>query len=177
VVYINNRRTYGDNRWRVGGSLGHPGHSGRTGYIWVFKKIAIMSSNQVSIHEEEVQIRQLVEDWAAAVRRVDIEAILAHHADDMIMFDVPPPFQSVGIEAYRETWDLFFTYTRPGVFDIQEMQVFADQHVAFCIASMKCADKSNTADYVELDFRLTMGLQKVNGAWTIVHEHHSVPSE
>ena len=27
-----------------------------------------------------------------------------------------------------------------------------------------------------LDFRLTTGLCKVNGAWTIVHEHHSVPT-
>jgi len=24
------------------------------------------------------------------------------------MFDVPPPFQSKGIEGYKKTWELFF---------------------------------------------------------------------
>ncbi len=27
------------------------------------------------------------------------------------MFDVPPPFKSVGLDAYRKTWDLFFSWS------------------------------------------------------------------
>jgi ketosteroid isomerase-like protein len=95
----------------------------------------------------------------------------------MVMNDVPPPFQSVGIDAYRKTWDLFFANTKPGVFDIQELNVVADQRVAFCYATMKCADKSGGGEYVDLGFRLTVGLRKIGDRWTIVHEHHSVPSE
>ncbi len=68
-------------------------------------------------NNEEI-IRQLVENWAKAVRNKDIEAILAHHADDVIMFDVPEPFQSVGIDATMH-WDLFFQCTKPGVFVIR----------------------------------------------------------
>jgi uncharacterized protein (TIGR02246 family) len=130
-----------------------------------------------TISETEDVIRQLIENWAAAVRKGDVEGILAHHAEDMIMYDVPPPFQSVGIEAYRKTWDIFFAYTMPGMFDISELQVIADRQVAFCYATMRCADKSNSAEYVDLDFRLTIGLRKINDRWTIVHEHHSIPSE
>ena len=136
-----------------------------------------MSNNPVNANKNEVEIRQLIEDWAAAVRKEDIGSILAHHDDHMVMYDVPPPFQSVGIEAYRKTWDLFFTFTRPSVFDIQELHIVADENVAFCFTAMKCADKSNSIEYEELDFRLTIGLKKINGQWTIVHEHHSVPSE
>jgi len=136
-----------------------------------------MSNYSVSTNENEIQIRQTIEDWAAAVRNGDINKILAHHSADIVMYDVPKPFQSIGIEAYRKTWDTFFAYTKPGVFDIQELHVIADQQVAFCYATMKCADKSNSAEYVELDFRLTIGLKKINGQWTIVHEHHSVPAE
>ena len=135
-----------------------------------------MAHKGIKAGEAEAEIRELVEKWAAAVRRGDVEGILAHHAGDMVMYDVPPPFQSIGIEAYRKTWDTFFAYTKPGVFDIQELHVVADQQVAFCYASMKCADKSNSANYVELDFRLTIGLRKIDDRWTIVHEHHSVPS-
>ncbi|SRR5258708_36246901 len=137
----------------------------------------IMSTTQQTQAETEKTIRQLIEDWAAAVRRADIDAVLAHHSDDIVMYDVPPPFQSIGIEAYRSTWDMYFAYTRPGVFDIREMHVVADQQIAFCYATMRCKDKSNSAEYVDLDFRLTIGLRKINNQWTIVHEHHSVPSE
>jgi uncharacterized protein (TIGR02246 family) len=136
-----------------------------------------MSNHLAGTNENETQIRQLIENWAAAVRNRDLEAILDRHADDIVMYDVPKPFQSVGIAAYRKTWDTFFAYTKPGVFDIRELHIVADTNVAFCFASMKCADKSNSADYVDLDFRLTVGLKKVNDRWIIVHEHHSIPSE
>jgi len=126
---------------------------------------------------EEAEVRTIVENWAQAVRNRDISTILAHHSQDMVMFDVPPPLQLSGIEAYRKTWDLFFKYTKPGVFDIQELQVAADENVAFCFALMKCEDKYRNKDFMPIDFRLTIGLEKIGGQWTITHEHHSVPSE
>ena len=136
-----------------------------------------MNNDTTQHAENEMQIRQLVENWALAVRNRDVENILKFHADHIVMYDVPIPFQLIGIDAYRETWNTFFAYTKPGVFDIKQLSVFADSNVAFCYATMKCADKSNGVDYVDLPFRLTIGLQKINGQWTIVHEHHSIPSE
>jgi ketosteroid isomerase-like protein len=124
----------------------------------------------------ETQIKILIENWAAAVRNKDFDAILANHSTDIVIYDVPLPFISVGIEAYRKTWDLYFKYTRPGVFDIQELKIVADENVAFCFAVMKCSDKSDTPAFVDLLFRLTIGLKKINNEWTIIHEHHSVPS-
>ena len=132
-----------------------------------------MKANEIN----EIQIRELVENWAKAVRNKDIEKILAHHSEDIVMYDVPEPFKLEGIEAYRNTWDLFFANTKLGVFDIRELHIVADDNVAFCFATMKCADKSNTVDFVELLFRLTIGLRKINNQWTIVHEHHSIPAE
>jgi ketosteroid isomerase-like protein len=29
---------------------------------------------------------------------------------------------------------------------------------------------------IDLDFRLTIGLRKINGQWIVSHEHHSVPA-
>jgi ketosteroid isomerase-like protein len=57
-----------------------------------------------SISEDEAAIRKLIESWTTAVRRRDLKAILQHHSPNIIMFDVPPPFQSRGIEAYEKTW-------------------------------------------------------------------------
>jgi ketosteroid isomerase-like protein len=128
---------------------------------------------------EETQIEALLEAWADAVRRHDLPAILAHHEPDMVMFDLPPPLQCKGIEAYQETWGLFFRYHRPGTaFDIQELAVTAGQDVAFAVAIMRCGpdSSSNPADKDGFLFRLTVGLRKVHGHWRITHEHHSIPA-
>ena len=124
---------------------------------------------------DEKDIRALFASWVAAVRRRDLPAILASHADDIVMFDVPPPFQSVGLDAYKSTWELFFRGTAPGRFDVKTLNVVAGEDVAFCIATMMCA-WNNQGTFEDLDFRLTVGLRKVDGQWLIVHEHHSVPA-
>src|ERR1700736_6668252 len=70
----------------------------------------------------ESEIKALIEVWADAVRRHDLPAILAHHDDDIVMFDVPPPLQSRGLAEYKKTWDLFFAYHQPGqAFDVEEL--------------------------------------------------------
>ena len=109
----------------------------------------------------------MVESWAAAVRRRDFEGILQSHSPDIVMFDVPPPFQSKGIEAYKKTWDLFFSCSGdPIVFDIASMTVTAASDVAFVVATMRCTEPGADGEPRELDFRLTIGLRKIGGRWT-----------
>ena len=123
--------------------------------------------------KDEVAIRNLVENWASAVRRKDLSAILQNH----LMFDVPPPLQSKGIEAYKTTWDLFFSWARdPVVFNISEMSITAGDDVAFVTAVMRCAGTEVNGDDIELDFRLTIGLRKIDNQWIVRHENHSIPA-
>lgn len=125
---------------------------------------------------EETAIRVLLTSWAAAVRAQDLRGVLAHHADDISMFDVPPPFESQGIEEYEATWALFYSaQPEPVAFDIKRLDVVAGSDVAFAYALMQCAEIAD-GRRVPLDFRLTVGLRKVDGRWTVVHEHHSVPA-
>ena len=127
--------------------------------------------------KEEVAIRKLVESWADAVRRKDLNAILANHSPNILMFDVPPPLESKGLEAYRRTWDLFFSWAHdPVVFKIREMSVTAGEDVAFATALMRCAGTEVNGVDIELDFRLTIGLRKINNQWIVLHEHHSIPA-
>jgi ketosteroid isomerase-like protein len=126
---------------------------------------------------DEALTRKLVEDWARAVRAKNIGGAIAHHSADILMFDVPPPFESKGIEAYRKTWDLFFScQPEPVAFDILRMDIVAGAEVAFVAALMRCAETGNDGERSHLDFRLTIGLRKIDGHWTILHEHHSVPA-
>ena len=117
-----------------------------------------------------VQIRTLVENWATAVRAKDIEGALAHHADDIVMFDVPMPLQARGMDEYKKTWELFFRENPggPGSFDITELHITASEKVAYCHALVKIFRST---------VRLTMGLRREEGEWLIAHEHHSYPME
>lgn len=127
----------------------------------------------------ESQIKELIEAWAEAVRRHDLSAILAHHEQNIVMFDVPPPLQSRGMDEYKKTWDLFFKYHQPSqAFDIEELAVTAGEDVAFAVAIMRCGPGISTdpAKAGGFLFRLTVGLRKIDGDWRITHEHHSVPA-
>ena len=128
--------------------------------------------------DDEREVRDLIEAWAAAVRRRDVAGALKNHSADILMFDVPPPLKSEGIDAYRETWVPFFSWSGDPVrFDIVEMRVTAGADVAFAAALMRCAGRESGGENIELDFRLTVGLKKIDGRWIVTHEHHSVPAE
>jgi uncharacterized protein (TIGR02246 family) len=128
---------------------------------------------------EEAAIRRLIEDWAAGVRAMDIGRVVARHAEDVLMFDVPPPVAIRGIDAYRETWPAFFEALIRGdaAFDIVELQVTAGDTVAFATALLRCASAEELAKDDTPRLRLTIGLRKIGGAWSIAHEHHSFPAD
>jgi hypothetical protein len=76
---------------------------------------------------DEQQIRDLIERWALAVHDGDMPTVLADHDADIVMFDVPPPFRGVrGLEAYRDSWPVFFRLQAAGaVFDIEALDVIS----------------------------------------------------
>jgi len=124
----------------------------------------------------ETEIKALIDRWAKAVREENRPAIRADHDADMLMFDVPPPFLSQGLEAYMATWEKFFsTAEKPVRFHFTDVKVTAGDDVAFATAIGHCVDLSS-GKREELDFRLTIGLRKIAGHWRILHEHHSLPA-
>jgi len=126
---------------------------------------------------DEASIRELIEEWAGAVRGKNIKGILANHSPDILMFDLPAPLESKGIDSYQRTWDLFFSWSDdPVVFDFNEMNITAGHDVAFVTALMRCSGTEKNGERIKLDFRLTIGLRKIDGQWIVTHEHHSIPA-
>jgi uncharacterized protein (TIGR02246 family) len=128
---------------------------------------------------DESEIRTLIELWAAAVHRGDLDGVLVDHSDDIVMFDVPPPENGVrGIDAYRETWPPFFTWQQQGAsFDIVSLDVTAGDDVAFAHALLRCGMPDELEQDPENRLRLTIGLRKEHGRWVVAHEHHSFPDK
>lgn len=125
---------------------------------------------------DEQAVRTLIENWVTAVHAGDLDTVLADHAQDLVMFDVPPPYDGVrGLDAYRDTWPGFFEWQKSGAsFELQSLDVTAGADVAFAFALLHCR---NADDNPERLLRLTIGLRKIDGRWTVTHEHHSFPHD
>jgi uncharacterized protein (TIGR02246 family) len=126
---------------------------------------------------DEAEIRTLIERWAKAVRDQDRSGILANHDPGFLMFDVPPPFLSRGLDAYWKTWELFFSCAeKPVTFFLGDLEITCGQNVAFATAVGNCVGTDKNGNREPLELRLTIGLKRLAGKWRIMHEHHSLPA-
>jgi ketosteroid isomerase-like protein len=128
--------------------------------------------------KDEMDIQALIKRWAKAVREENRAGIHADHDSEILMFDVPPPLLSRGLDAYMATWERFLSWSeKPVAFGFHDVKVIAGVDVAFATAIGKCAGIDPNGKREELEFRLTMGFKKVDGSWRVIHEHHSLPAE
>jgi len=118
----------------------------------------------------EQAIPALIDDWIDAICKGDIDRILANRTDDIVMYDVPEPIQVKGIDAYKDTWKLFFEHNAAGPdrFRLSDVQVVAGDDIAYAHGLL-------TIGGGDAHCRLTLGLRRIDGAWKVTHEHHSIP--
>ncbi len=100
------------------------------------------------------------------MRAKDLAGAIADHAEDIVVLDAPMPLELNGLEAYRDSWEIFFAHNvgGPGAFDLTELQVNAGGSIAYCQAIVNIHDRQ---------VRLTLGLRREGGAWVVAYEHHS----
>ena len=124
---------------------------------------------------DEQAIRDLFTGWVEAIRAQDLQGVLVDHDPDIVMFDVPPPYDGLrGIEQYRDSWPPFFEWQSSGaIFEIMELNVTAGDDVAFAHALLRCGRPEEFAANPDNRLRLTIGLRKRDGRWVVTHEHHS----
>jgi ketosteroid isomerase-like protein len=111
------------------------------------------------------------------VHRGDLAGVVADHAADIVMFDVPPPERGVrGLAAYEAVWLPFFDWQAAGAsFEVVELEVTAGEDVAFAHALLRCGSAEELRQHPDRRMRLTLGLRREDGRWVVAHEHHSFP--
>lgn len=124
-----------------------------------------------------IEIHRIVEDWAAAVNRRDIEGVVRSHADDIRLFDVVPPLQTRGLEPYRASWEAqFFPWMgEDGHFRLEDVDVVAGERVGCATGIIDCAGREHGRP-ATFRVRVTVVLERREGRWVVVHEHHSEPT-
>lgn len=124
----------------------------------------------------EAAIRQIIEARANAARTGDVDAIMANVSDDVMVFDVVDPLRRMGKQSSRERATAWVgSYDGSIGLEIRDLQIAADGDVAFSHALSHVTGTLKTKTKVDMWFRTTLGLRRMDGRWLIVHDHGSVP--
>lgn len=135
---------------------------------------AMKKFDQSHEQSQESEIRNLINEFTEAVRAKDINRVMEHYSSRLRAFDAIPPLEST-VEDYRKNWQMCFDTSKgPITFELRDVQVEANDNLAFCHALNHFKATTDEGD-MDLWMRVTAGYRKENGKWTVVHEHISVP--
>jgi uncharacterized protein (TIGR02246 family) len=118
----------------------------------------------------EAAIRDLIDGYVKAIRTKDIDGVMSVYAPDLVAFDVVPPLQCVGADAYRKVWQEFFeTFQSPIPYEIRDLTITAGDDMAFSHSFNRNNGTMKNGQKVDLWLRWTACYRKIKGEWRIAH--------
>jgi ketosteroid isomerase-like protein len=135
-------------------------------------------SGAVSAADDEALIRALEDRFTTAVNAGDVDAIMKVYVPDesLVVFDLVPPRQYLGANAYRKDWvDFLAMLSGPPKFDITDLSIAAEGNLGYSHSVQRVRGTDTKGQPVDITVRVTDGYRKIGGNWLIVHEHVSVP--
>jgi ketosteroid isomerase-like protein len=128
--------------------------------------------------QDEAQIRQLVSGREVAMRARDAERIISSYPPDVVKYDLAPPLLRADADARDvnrlRSW--FAGFDGPIEYEIRDLKIAAGGDLAFCHSLNRLsATPRGMGQPFSLWFRATLCLTKIEGRWSISHEHNSTP--
>lgn len=125
---------------------------------------------------DEAKIRQLIDNWAKALRAKDVNRLMSHYSPGILVFDLAPPLQYVGTDAYRKNWEEWFpSFQGPVGYEVRDLSIATGNDVAFSHSLNRISGTRTNGEETDVWVRATVGFRKSDGNWMITHEHISVP--
>lgn len=126
--------------------------------------------------KEEALIRKSIDDLAEAISAKDVDALMAHYAQDVVTFDLRPPQQIKGADAYRKNFEAWFGSVQGRIdYRIHHLGIARTGDLAFCHSLSHVRSTRTSGEKADYWVRVTSGLRKTGGRWLIAHEHISMP--
>jgi uncharacterized protein (TIGR02246 family) len=127
-------------------------------------------------NNDEAGIRQWMDLWTKAVQARDVNAIAALYAPDVVAYDVVPPLQYVGWDAYRKDYEWFLAqYKGPLEVEVRDVHVSVQGDLAFARGLERWSGTLANGEKSSIWMRFTSVFRKSNGKWLDIHDHASVP--
>jgi uncharacterized protein (TIGR02246 family) len=127
----------------------------------------------------ESEIKTLEQNWQAAFQAKDAAKLLTFYVpgEKLVVFDVIPPRQYTGAEAYKKDFEeLFKMIDGPLKVDISDLSVTTGSgDMAYSHSIQHLSGKTPDGKPLDFTVRVTDVYQKTGGKWLIAHEHVSVP--
>lgn len=130
-----------------------------------------------SFSSNEEAVRAVTESWAEAIRAKDYDKLMEHYADDVVVFDVPPPLRKQGKDVYRQSWEGWLgQFTGEITCEFKDMEISAGDNAAFLHTLTRIGDIKPDGSESGSWVRVTVGFEKRDGRWLATHEHASIPA-
>lgn len=124
----------------------------------------------------EAEIREVLHKWEAAFSARDLDAVMAFYAPGVVTYDVDPPLQYVGKDAYRKDWaDYFARYTGRLSVESRDVHVMASGDLGVVMELQHVSGTLTNGQKTSVWLRVTSVFRKINGKWLDVHDHVSIP--
>jgi ketosteroid isomerase-like protein len=126
---------------------------------------------------DKAQILALEKGFVAAFNKKDVAKIMSYYAKkDLFVFDVVPPREYVGWDAYKKDWEgLLEAFPGPLSVTMSELSVTVVGSIAYGHGIQDANFTLKDGTKVETVVRVTDVYRKTAGRWQIVQEHVSVP--
>jgi ketosteroid isomerase-like protein len=125
----------------------------------------------------EALIRQRIESYAKAIVAKDIDGVMSFFAPNVVSFDLAPPLRYFGADNKRRRWQEDFALHRSIAYEVRDLTVTTHGDVAFVHAVNHFTGTLANGQVNDAWVRWTACFQRIEGAWLIVHDHVSVPTD
>ena len=126
---------------------------------------------------DEAAIRQWFAAFTKAFEARDLNATMAFYSPDVVAYDLVPPLQYVGGDAYRKDFETFYSgFKGPLHVEVRDMHIHVSGDLAVIEAVYQVSGtQASNGQPTSMWIRNTSVLRKTNGHWLDIHDHVSVP--
>src|SRR5438552_2133147 len=147
-------------------------------YVLTFLLIAAAVPPALAENKGEKEIHALLNDALSAFKAKDLDKMMSfyEHSANLVAYDVVPPLQYTGWDAYKKDFKEFFDmFDGPINDEVSDMAVFAEGNLGYSRMIEHVTGKQKNGQPMDMLVRVTDVYRKNKGKWLIIHEHVSVP--
>ena len=135
-----------------------------------------MPTDATATKDDTAQIRDRLNAWTRALHAKDLDALMALYGPDVVTFDLMPPHTVPDATQYRKNFQRWFA-AMPGPIDyeIHDLRITTGGDVAFCHCLGHVTATRQNGEKADYWVRVTVGFQKRQREWLMIHDHVSMP--
>ncbi|HKO13988.1 MAG TPA: nuclear transport factor 2 family protein [Acidobacteriaceae bacterium] len=128
---------------------------------------------------DEAAIRQWLASFIKAFEARDVNATMAFYSPEVVAYDLVPPLQYVGRDAYRKDFETFFSgFKGPLHMETRDLHILTSGNLAVIETLYRVSGtQASNGQPTNMWIRNTSVLRRTNGRWLDVHDHVSVPAD